>query len=310
MDELNLIQDNEIKPVMERVEESIVSESESESLEDMETFEDDDLLSAESVAIDNNKKFNPKSIETGEFINKDLVPIEKMKCIVPHKLLEAIRTIEIGVNRKFGSSNEFSIFIHGDYDADGNLLVNEDFYIPKQNVSGATVDYQEEPQPFYNGCLHKHPSGCTSFSGTDKKYINSNFDFSLLYVNSKITKGIVNIPYDGKHRIQCDLNIQIDSEQVVCDINIDNITKVRPPIVEKYNPYPLDAKEVNTPKLLIPGFQGSSGPAKVVENDLILPHVMNPHVQQDDFIEQDAFEFDELGRPFTVPDYTQESFPF
>ena len=304
MNELNSVQDNEVNPVIEKVEESIVSES--ESLENMETFEDDDLLSAESVEIDNNKKFNPKSIETGEFINKDLVPIEKMKCIVPHKLLEAIRTIEIGVNRKFGSSNEFSIFIHGDYDPDGNLIVNEDFYIPKQNVSGASVDYQEEPQPFYNGCLHKHPSGCTSFSGTDKKYINSNFDFSLLYVNSKITKGIVNIPYDGKHRIQCDLNIQIDSDQVVCNINIDNITKVKP-VLGKYNP--MDAYEVNTPKLIVPGFQGSSGPAKV-NDELILPHVMNPHVQQDDFIEQDAFEFDELGRPFTVPDYTQESFPF
>ena len=302
MDELNTVQ-NSIEPVMENVEESIVSES--ESSEDMETFEDDELLSAESVEIDNDKKFNPKSIEIGEFINKDLVPIEKIKCIVPHKLLDAIRTIEIGVNRKFGSSNEFSIFIHGDYDLDGNLIVNEDFYIPKQNVSGASVDYQEEPQPFYNGCLHKHPSGCTSFSGTDKKYINSNFDFSLLYVNSKITKGIVNIPYDGKHRIQCELNIQIDSEQVVCDINIDNITKVKP-VLGKYNP--LDAKEINTPKLLVPGFTGLTEPKK--ENELILPHVMNPHFQQDDFVEQDAFEFDELGRPFTVPDYTQESFPF
>jgi len=259
----------------------VVEDTQSESEQELETFDDENLMEAESVSVDEDKKFDPKSIEVGEYINKDIVPVKKMKCIIPHKLLDNIREIEIGVDKKFGSSNEFSIFIHGDYDENGYLIVSEEFYIPKQVVSGASVQYNEEPDEHYNGCLHKHPSGCTSFSGTDEKYINSNFDFSLLYVNQKISKGIVNIPYDGKHRIQCDLSIQMDNEKFVCGINIDNITKNIPKVPVKIQPFASQKPETSVPSLLLPGFEGSN-----TSGGVIMPNVYRP----DDEIVSDAEE--------------------
>jgi len=272
------------------------SESTSES-EELEMFDDEDLMEAESVNVTSDKKFDPKSIEVGEYINKDIVPVKRIKCIIPSKLLDSIREIEIGVNKKFGSSNEFSIFIHGDYDPNGYLVVSEDFYIPKQVVSGASVQYNEEPEPHYNGCLHKHPDGCTSFSGTDEKYINSNFDFSLLYVQQKISKGIINIHYDGIHRIQCDLNIQMDNEKCVCGINIDNITKNVPKTYQLNRPYnPLDVPTL--PGMYFPGFNEKTGKET---KEIIMPHVYPNALNLDDESEPETDSMEFFSDPELYP---------
>jgi hypothetical protein len=192
----------------------------------------DDLDSAESVNeldVDNNN-VNLKLLNPGDFINTDLVPVKKIKCIVPEKLLKTIRKIEKCVNMKLKGTPEFSIYIHGEFDLNGNYIVSEDFYIPKQNVSTASVDYLEDPDPYYNGCLHKHPDGCKSFSGTDDKYINSNFEFSLLYVCKSIQKGIINLKYHSIFRLQTDLNVVIDEDVEETEFDISNINKPAPKI--------------------------------------------------------------------------------
>lgn len=278
----DLLDEKQIKEIESN---NLIESSDDAESEELTEIFDDELLDAESVSVDKDKKFNPKSIEVGDFVNKQLVPVKKMKCIVPTELLECIQKIEVGVNRKFGSSNEFSIFIHGDYDNDGNLLVSEDFYIPKQTVTGASVDYLEEPDDFYNGCLHKHPNNCTSFSSVDEKYINSNFDFSLLYVNGKISKGVINIPYDGKHRIQCELNVCVGKEELVCDIDIDNISR----------PLPKKIVLPTTPPVIAPSPWVNNNAPDEPNRQIILPHVaaQNP----DDF---DYYQNEQLQFPFDI----------
>ena len=250
-------------------------DTEIEEMEEIEEIEDDNPIS--QLENEENLEIKNLEIKCGEWINTDLVPVKKIKCIIPIKLLKAIRDIEISVNKKFTSRNEFSIYIHGEYDEDGNISVSEDFYIPKQKVTCASVDYVEQPEPYYNGCLHKHPDGCTNFSGTDEKYINCNFEFSLLYVNHNIRLGIVNIKYHNNHRVQVPVTIQIDDDDIENPINIDNILKPDPPKLTEYNP----TATVNTPKIANPAYGG-----------VVLPTVVNPLTDdEDNDIDHDALTY-------------------
>jgi len=247
----------------------------------LEVDDTDDCLNVESVNDDSSA--SKIRIEGEDWINTEIVPITKIKCYVPKELYSAIRNIEECVNKKFGSSNEFSIYIHGEFDEEGDLIVSRDYYIPKQKVGGASVDYQEQPEKFYNGCLHKHPSGCTSFSGVDKKYINSNFEFSLLYVNEKINKGIININYYGNRRIQVDLDV-ITEPPTFEAINIDNIEKAVYRVPTKG--FPRTDKSVSTPNLCLPGFSP----------EVIQPTVVRENLDdEDDDIETDVETIDSFG---------------
>lgn len=220
----------------------------------------DDVEEAEAVSpLDVSDNINLKTIEPGDFIHTDLVPVKKIKCIVPSKLLKNIKSIEKCVNSKLGGTPEFSIYIHGEFDTNGNFVVGEKFYIPKQNVGSASVDYLEDPDPYYNGCLHKHPDGCKSFSGTDDKYINSNFEFSLLYVCKNISKGIINLKYHSTYRLQTELNVVIDDEDENVEFDITNINKNIP----------------KTPKMF-------STPAIASKDKVILPHITTPSLFQTD----------------------------
>ena len=178
----NIINDNSMSDPFYELKDSVddkkIEEIVNESDEECEEIDDSDCLVVEST--DDENSASKIKIEGDAWINEDLVPVTKIKCYVTKELYNAIRSIEYCVNKKFGASNEFSIYIHGELDEEGDLIVSPDYYIPKQKVGGASVDYLEEPEKYYNGCLHKHPSGCTSFSSVDKKYINSNFEFSLL----------------------------------------------------------------------------------------------------------------------------------
>ena len=194
----------------------------SDNEEDCDVIDCDDVLDIENTESESD--LSNVKIEGKTWINKDIVPVKKIKCIIPLSLLKAIKDIENCVNRKFSNSNEFSIYIRGEMNDDGVLEVFEDYYIPKQRVTAASVDYLEEPNSYYNGCLHKHPDGCMNFSGVDEKYINSNFEFSLLYVKKKIHLGIINIKYMGNRRVQVPLDVQLESELYNDDIDIDNIT--------------------------------------------------------------------------------------
>ena len=218
--------------------------------------EDDDSTAADIVESNTMDDLKNLSISNGEMINTAMVPVDKIKCLMSRNLFFNIQEIEKKVREKFKSDQEFSIFLHGDFNDNGELVLSDTYYIPKQSVGPASVDYKEEPHSFYNGCLHRHPSGCTSFSSTDKRYINSNFMFSLLYVNQKIHTGIINIPYHGNRRIQVPLKTDFVSPEIEEDIDIDNISRFQEV-----------KKEIQTPKI-ITGFQNKGG--------VIMPHVVSP----------------------------------
>jgi proteasome lid subunit RPN8/RPN11 len=141
--------------------------------------------------------------------NQALSVIEPpLKCKVPQSVLIMMRTIEHHMRRKpqMGAL-EFGAFLKGKFE-NGCLMVGEDFSIVKQQVTGATIDFQEEPPPEFNGVIHRHPNGCKSFSGTDRASINQNYDFSLLYVDNNITIGVINLKIEGS-RIQVPLTVEV-----------------------------------------------------------------------------------------------------
>jgi len=64
----------------------------------------------------------------------------------------------------------------------GHDNIVEDFYIPKQQVTGSNVtDIEGDPTIQIMGVIHSHHHmGLHSFSGTDHAYINDNHDLSIL----------------------------------------------------------------------------------------------------------------------------------
>lgn len=132
-------------------------------------------------------------------------------CRVPQKVLIMMRSVErLMINDPGMGTQEFGVFLSGSFTSAGHLVLTEDFYIPSQKVSTATIDFTEEPPDMkkYNGVIHRHPAGCKNFSGTDTQNINKNFEFSLLYEGNEIITGIWNLEF-GEQRIQLPLKIEI-----------------------------------------------------------------------------------------------------
>ena len=80
----------------------------------------------------------------------------------------------------------------------------KDVVIPNQKVSTANVELDNyEEVRGYNGVVHRHPSGCKSFSKTDETTLNSLFSVSFIYIPSMTTPdAIVNINVDSVAKIQ------------------------------------------------------------------------------------------------------------
>jgi hypothetical protein len=82
---------------------------------------------------------------------------------------------------KYPSIEWFS-YLLGELKADFGYIV-DDIYIPKQTVTGTSVD--EIDAPDFNklpviGALHSHHGMGNGFSGTDHKYVNGNHNISLV----------------------------------------------------------------------------------------------------------------------------------
>lgn len=128
-----------------------------------------------------------------------------LKCYVPYSLVMKMRTIEQAVNSRL----EFGAYLKGSF-IDGSLYVGEEFNVCKQSVTPTNIDFEDAAPEGYNGVIHRHPNGIMDFSGTDRSSINQNHEFSLLYVNNEIIKGIINISLPNTQtRIQLPLTIQV-----------------------------------------------------------------------------------------------------
>lgn len=139
----------------------------------------------------------------------ELIPVTSIKCLIPDKIVIFMRTIEKLMSSHGMEKMEFGAFLKGTF-SDGILKVDgNSHYIPKQKVSFVSVDFEEDPpNSDFNGVIHRHPTGCKSFSGVDDVHINRNFEFSLLFEGNNIVKGIINIKCDNI-RIQLPLDIEV-----------------------------------------------------------------------------------------------------
>lgn len=140
--------------------------------------------------------------------------ISSIQVVIPVKLYLVCNQIAGKVG-----GNEFSIVTDIKEKDNQNILLTDEFYIPKQKVNPSNIDYLPD---VYNHsvCIHRHPDGCNGFSSTDKEYINQNFVLSLLYTRRDgFVNGIYNMRLDDKTMIQLPVEIKVD-------YNLDEIDTV------------------------------------------------------------------------------------
>lgn len=143
-------------------------------------------------------------LETGQSIKTKKVVLDQDKNGVIKSPIKRIKTINFIIPREIISTMkgldrsfklvEFSIFLNSHFDKQKEKFVidEESLFIPEQEVSRTHIDYLEDGFNF-NTVIHKHPCGCREFSNVDEEYINGNFQFSFLWVDGKIEKGISNL---------------------------------------------------------------------------------------------------------------------
>ena len=108
--------------------------------------------------------------------------VNDLEILVDQKVYNVMRAAA-----DIAGDDEYSILFKG-YWSDAGIMVSEEYYIPKQTISGGSVDYDEplgilREQQGFNVVLHSHPFTKNKdgwFSKDDMEYINTNFPISLL----------------------------------------------------------------------------------------------------------------------------------
>ncbi len=144
--------------------------------------------------------------------------ISSIQVVIPVKLYLICNQIAGKVG-----NNEFSIVTDIKEKDNQNILLTDDFYIPKQKVNPSNIDYL--PDNYHHSvCIHRHPDGCNGFSSTDKEYINQNFILSLLYTRRDgFVNGIFNMRLDDKTLIQLPVEVKVD--YALEEIDIEHIVQ-------------------------------------------------------------------------------------
>lgn len=193
--------------------------------DDLEVFEAEDgqtEVGISSIVSDENSIV----ISGGVLQNSASMPIKNIQCYISKTFMDAMKNIEYNVVKSLGSQHEFGCFIKGFMDEDGIFKILDDIYIPKQTVTAATIDFLEDSPEGYNGVIHRHPNGCTRFSPTDDKFINSNFEFSLLYESNTVRQAIINILIDeNSHRLQVPMTPMFETKFQITPIDVSMIQK-------------------------------------------------------------------------------------
>jgi len=151
--------------------------------------------------------------------------------IVPQKINSIVRYIQSKVK-----NNEFSLLLKGGWTENGFTLAKE-YYIPKQEVSAASVDYKEDLSLLaaeWNTIYHSHPfsHGTPSFSVADRESINCHFICSLLGTKEGIK--VANLSFFTGVCM-----VQVSAEVVIVDDDIEpvDISKISEKRYEPYNWY-------------------------------------------------------------------------
>ena len=145
--------------------------------------------------------------------------IRNVDVVVPLKLLLVCDKIASKMN-----GDEFSIVSKIDQKLRNTIYLSEEYYIPKQTVSAARIEYEPDEYNGYDVVIHRHPNGCDSFSGTDMEYINQNFKLSLLYTREDgFVRGLYNLKISDTEVVQLPVEISVDYGSV--EVDISNIKK-------------------------------------------------------------------------------------
>jgi len=134
---------------------------------------------------------------------------------------------------KQDTSHEFAIIVKSK-NTDKGYVLTEEFLVPEQTVTGASVDFDnvkllEYRKQGYNTVIHFHPMSLKTFSETDDRYINTHFDVSVLFCDNQFTDAVVNLEVNGM-RIQIKGAVELDIPDF--GIQLNNIKKQR-----TYTPY-------------------------------------------------------------------------
>lgn len=132
-------------------------------------------------------------------------------------LSDRVRKILKTIQDEVGN-DEYSVLFKGDWESKG-FTVSNNYYIPKQEISSMSVDYEENigklrNEKGYNVICHSHPfsSGTGNYSGADDSHINSHFPCSIL---TDKHGDIINatLKLDTSH-VDCILSIKIDPKNI------------------------------------------------------------------------------------------------
>lgn len=151
--------------------------------------------------------------------------ISRIEVIIPVKLLLVCNQIASRLN-----DNEFSIVTDIKEKAPAKLILGDEFYIPKQSVGRTSIDYLPDTYS-HNVCIHRHPDSLNNFSGTDREYINQNFELSILYTQHEgFVFGVFNHKIDESCIIQLPIEIEVDYNLEPVDIsNIQELSDLKFP---------------------------------------------------------------------------------
>lgn len=162
------------------------------------------------------------NIDSNEVFDSELTIIESPKILVSYKTLVICNAISQKLK-----GQEFSLLLKGGWSKEG-YVVSDDYVIPKQEVTGVSVDFTEDITPFrqqgYNIIIHRHPFVSNSFSQSDVETINTNFEASILYSEGQFTTATISIQVSdsAKLQIKADTSIYISDN---ANIDISNISE-------------------------------------------------------------------------------------
>jgi hypothetical protein len=169
---------------------------------------------------------------------KDTKWDSELKIVEPEILIKR-NVIDILWSIEKKVDTEFAVLFKGKWEKDG-FVVSDEYYIPKQKVSYASVDFEEDISKKraegYNVIIHKHPSKF-GFSGADEDSINAHFLVSMIYYKGEIVDANMSVQVNGDVKIRIKPKISIIPNEVI-DINISNIEKEKEPEISVWHkPY-------------------------------------------------------------------------
>ena len=169
---------------------------------------------------------------------------------VPQSIADVIRAIE----KQIVGNVEFSIYVKADVSDIECIRIAEEYYVPKQVVSGGSVDYEEVPDKGFNAVIHKHPRGIMTFSGTDDEYINANFRVSILWCNGDFVDATVNYDAGAGVKLQLEGYVYVDDTRDLPEVDVGNISVLKQKVVKHVPLHP----QHHYPGCHVPGTEQSA----------------------------------------------------